>query len=81
MVHSTSPIPLVITPHGDFEEQATQRLDDALGLLSVQTTVLSKNSQTVYQSKSFSFPNLALGGSPRLKFHQEFNAGFPFNPF
>ena len=30
MVHSTSPSPLVIIPHGDFEKQATQRLDDAL---------------------------------------------------
>ena len=30
MVHSTRPSPLVIIPHGDFEKQATQRLDDAL---------------------------------------------------
>ena len=30
MVHSTSPRPLVIIPHGDFENQVTQRLDDAL---------------------------------------------------
>ena len=30
MVHSTSPSPLVIIPHGDFEKQATQRLGDAL---------------------------------------------------
>ena len=30
MVRSTSPSPLVIIPHGDFEKQATQRLDDAL---------------------------------------------------
>jgi len=30
MVHSTSPSLLVIIPHGDFEKQATQRLDDAL---------------------------------------------------
>ena len=50
-------------------------------MVAVQTprTVLSENYETVYQSKGFlSFTNLALGGSPRLNFHQEFIGGIRF---